>query len=72
MLKNLSNTKAMVCKPGLILGQQGTAAYKSRVMVEDMFCEQKKTRVSCKECRGGVEVSLIHHYMDITHSIVLQ
>ena len=51
--KNLGKTKAMVCTPGLIWGQQGTAAYKRRWTGEqDTFLELKKTRVSCEDCRG--------------------
>ena len=51
LLKNIDNTKAMVCTPGLIWVQQGTVAYKRRATGEgDMFREQKKTKVRCEEC----------------------
>ena len=47
-----------------------------RIAVGDrvMFQERNKTRVSCKECKGGgggVMESSLHHRMDITHGIVL-
>ena len=50
LLKNIDKDKAMVCTPGFIWGQQGTAAYKRREKVEGAtLWERKKTRVSCEE-----------------------
>ena len=44
---NLGKTKTMVCTPGFIWGQQGTAAYKRiATREEETFQERKKTRVS--------------------------
>ena len=51
--KNLSKTKAMICMPRFIWGQQGVEAYKRRYTGEGpKFWERKITRVSCAECEG--------------------
>ena len=69
---NLSNTKAMVFTPGFIWGQQGVDAYKWRAMGEGpTFQERKRTRVSCKECGGGMSDFSLRHHMERSHGIVL-
>ena len=52
-IKNIGETKAMVCTLGFIWGQQGTSAYKNRATGEGgTFWEQKKTREIFEECGG--------------------
>ena len=36
-----------------------------------MFPDQKKTRVSCKECGGAMATPSLRHHMERPHGIVL-
>ena len=70
--ENFGGTKALVCNPGFIRGQQGTSAYKRREMVEgETFLERKRTRVSHEECGGTMLASYLCHRMERIHRIVL-
>ena len=68
----MSNTKSMVCTPGLVWGQQVVESYKGRATGEvPTFWERKITRVSCEECGGGMSDFSLRHHMERSHGIVL-
>ena len=68
---NLNNTKAVICTPGFIWGQQGAEAYKKRATGEvPTFRERKKTRVSCDECGETMAASSLRHHMERAHGIL--
>ena len=47
--KNLNKTKAVICTPGFIWGQQVDESYKRQATGEGpTFRERNRTRVSCK------------------------
>ena len=72
LIQNLGKTKAMVCTPGFIWGQQRTFFYKRRAMGEgDTFWDRKKTRVICTEYGGEMVVSSLCPHMERTHGRVL-
>ena len=72
LLTNIGKTKAMVCTPGFIKGQQGTATYKSIAKGEGgTFQERIKTRVSYEEKRGRMVASSLSHHTNSTHGIGL-
>ena len=55
---NLDNTKAMICTPGFVWGQQGDEAYHQGAIGEGpTFRERKKTRISCEMCGGTMVAS---------------
>ena len=61
---NLENTNYMACIPGFIWGQLDKDAYKRRTTSESAtFGEQKRTKVSCDECGGTVEVFSLRNHM---------
>ena len=69
---NLNKTKAMICRPGFIWGQQGAEAYKRRATGEGpKFRERKKTRVSCEECGETMHASSLQHHTERANGIVL-
>ena len=70
--KNLGKTKAMVCTPGFIWGQQGESEYKKRATGEAAnVLERNRNMVIFKECEVMLEESSLRHRIERTHSIVL-
>ena len=69
---NLDKTKAMICTPGFIWGQQGSDVYKQRATGEGTkFWERKRTMVSCEMCGEKISASSLRYHMEITHVRVL-
>ena len=55
---NLNKTKAVICTPGFIWGQQGAEVYKQLSTGEGpTFWESKRTRVSFEECGETMDAS---------------
>ena len=62
----------MVCPTGFVWVQQGVELYKRRATGEGpTFLEIKRTRVSCKECRGAMTESSLRYHIERLHGIVL-
>ena len=69
---NLNKTKAMICTPGFIWGQQGAESYKRKATREGpTFRERKITRVICKDCGEKMSASYLRHHMERAHGRVL-
>ena len=69
---NMGKTKAMICTPGFIWGQQGAEAYKRRATGEGPnFRERVKNRVSWEVCGGEMDSSYLLHHMERLHGRVL-
>ena len=61
---NLNKTKAVICTPGFIWGQQGAEVYKQLSTGEGpTFWESNKTRLSCEECGETMADSYLRHHM---------
>ena len=70
--KDMSKTKSMIGTPGFIWGQQGDKAYTQRATgVGPTFWERKRTRVSCKECRGTMATYSLCYHTEKSPGIVL-
>ena len=65
LLKNLDKDKAMVCNPGFIWGQQGTAAYKRREKKRGSHVlGAEENQGELRGVRGGAMAALsLHRYM---------
>ena len=69
---NIGKTKAVLCTPGFIWGQLIVKEYKRRATGEEAtFREQKKTRVSCEECRIEMTALSLRDHMERSHGIVM-
>ena len=70
--KNLYKTKAMICMPGIIWGQQGAEEYNQISTGEGpTFWESNITMICCKVCGGTMAASSLWHQMERSHGRLL-